>query len=267
MTADELFKAGQLQEAISAQTAAVKKSPTDVDARYMLFVLLCFAGELERADKALDVLANQDQKIQTGTLVYHQLLASEWERRKVYEDNTSPVLPPDAPAYASLRIEALTCLRAGDADAAERKLDEAVELTPECHGKLNGEAFEALRDYDDVLGSVFEIFAGGRYIWMPISQVRSMQFSEPETALDTLWRQVKLEDSDGVVADVHLPVLYQPSYGHDHDAVKLGRMTDWQERGELYAGVGQHLFLAIRGGERFEESLMDFRSLELEVAS
>jgi hypothetical protein len=43
-------------------------------------------------------------------------------------------------------------------------------------------------------------------------------------------------------------------------------MTDWVERGELYTGVGQHLWLAVRGDERFEESLMDVRQLELDTA-
>ena len=32
----------------------------------MLFVLLCFAGELERADKQLDVIASMDEKTMTG---------------------------------------------------------------------------------------------------------------------------------------------------------------------------------------------------------
>ncbi len=267
MTADELFKAGHLTEAIQQQTSCVKKQPTDQDARYMLFVLLCFAGEFERADKQLSALAGQDERIQAGSGVYHSLLAAEWERRKVFEAKAKPVLPPDAPAYAELRVAALEMLREGDAEAAEKQLDEAVEATPALTGKLNDEPFSAFRDYDDLLGSIIEIFAGGRYIWMPIDEVCSLQFAEPTTALDTLWRQAKLSDAHGEVADVHLPVLYAASYAQDHDALRLGRMTDWISRGDLYTGVGQHLFLVARGDERFEESLLDFRTLEFDRAS
>ena len=266
MTAEELFQSGHLTEAIQQQTTSVKKQPTDQNARYMLFVLLSFAGELERADKQLDVLAGQDEKARSGSAVYHSLLAAEWERRKVFEERGLPVLPPDAPAYAELRVKALQTLREGDAKAAETEIDEAVEATPPISGRMNGDPFTALRDYDDVLGSIVEIFAGGRYIWMPLGEVRKLEFSEPSTALDTLWRPAKLEDAQGEVADVHLPVLYAPSYRHENEALRLGRMTDWNERGELYTGVGQHVFLVVRDGERYEESLLDFRSLELDQA-
>ena len=265
-TAQELFKAGNLTGALEAQTAAVKKSPTDHDARYLLFVFLCYAGEIERADKQLDVLADQDAKASSGALVYHNLLSSEWERRKVYEQTSRPVLPPDSPVWAERRIEALELLRDGDEAGAEARLDDAIDLTPDCSGKLNGEAFSGLRDYDDVLGSVIEIFAGGRYIWMPLTGIKSLALEAPSTAIDTLWRAAKLEDTQGEVADVHVPVLYAPSYAHDHDAIRLGHMTDWRERGQLYTGVGQHLFLAIRGDERYEESLLDFRHLEIDGA-
>jgi type VI secretion system protein ImpE len=233
----------------------------------MLFVLLCYAGEFERADKQLDVLATQDEQSRTGTLIYHNLLSSEWERRKVYEGSSKPTLPLDPPRHTELRVKALQNLREGNQAEAEALIDEAGEISPTCRGKLNGEAFEGLRDYDDMLGDVLEIFASGRYIWMPLCRIRNIQFTEPETAIDTLWRQAQLEGTDGEVAEVHLPVLYQPSYANEHDAIRLGRMTDWTERGELYTGLGQHLFLAMRDGERFEESLLDFRSIELESES
>ena len=69
MSAEELFRSGRLEEAMAEQTAVVKNSPVDSDARYMLFVLLCFAGELERADKQLDVLAGRDEELRASTRV------------------------------------------------------------------------------------------------------------------------------------------------------------------------------------------------------
>jgi type VI secretion system protein ImpE len=265
-SAEELFRAGELDGAIEAATSRVRKSPLDQDARYQLFIFLCYAGELERADKQLAVLAEQDERAGSGSLVYHALLSAEVERRQVYEGDGRPTLPPDAPEFARLRVEAIERLRAGDLDGATAKTDEAIDATPRCPGKLNGEAFTDLRDYDDVLGSVIEIFAGGRYIWMPLTGIKRLDFEEPRTALDTLWRPARIEGTDGVTADVHLPALYAPSYAADHDAIRLGRLTDWRERGDLYTGVGQHLFLSIRGGERFETSLMDFRHLEIDDA-
>jgi len=264
MTADELFKAGRLEEAIAAQTQIVKKKPTDDDARFMLFVLLAFAGELERADKQLDVLANMDDKVRTGTMIYHSLLAAELERGRVYEGKSKPVLPPGTEAELEPRLKALLALIAGDAAEAEALIDAALEAAPSRSGKLNGEAFDDFRNYDDLLGAVLEVYAGGRYIWMPISHVRSLEFSEPETAIDHLWRQAKLSDAEGTVADVHLPVLYAPSSAHDESMIRIGRQTDWIERGNLYSGIGQHLFLTIRGDAQAEKSILDFKTLEFD---
>jgi type VI secretion system protein ImpE len=264
MTGDELFQAGKLREAIEAQSAIVRKNPSDQDARYTLFVLLSFEGELERAEKALDVIAELDPEIAPRSVIYRNLLLAEYERRKVFEASAVPTLPPDAPGYAKSRLEALRWMREGDLDSAEKHIDQAVEQTPELEGKLNGEPFEAFRDYDDLLASIFEVYAGGRYIWMPVTSVRKLELVPPTTALDLLWRQAKLHDAAGDVADVHLPVLYPPSYAHENEAVKLGRLTDWAERGPLYTGIGQHVFLAVRGGERYEESILGFETFEVE---
>ncbi len=263
MTADELFKAGRLADAIDAQTQVVKKKPTDDDARFMLFVLLSYAGELERADKQLDVLANMDDKVRTGTIIYHGLLAAELERSRVFEGTSRPVFPPDAPGHLALRLEALTCLQNGDTAGAEAKADAALEQAATCSGKVDGEDFDDFRNYDDVLGGVLEIYAGGRYIWMPMSHVRKLEFAAPETAIDTLWRQAKLNDADGNVADVHVPVLYATSSSHADEAIRLGRVTDWVERGELFTGIGQHLFLATRGDAETQKSVLDIATLEI----
>ncbi len=49
MNATELYRAGKLQEAITAQVAEVKANPTDQGKRLFLFELLVFAGDLDRA--------------------------------------------------------------------------------------------------------------------------------------------------------------------------------------------------------------------------
>jgi len=263
VTAGELFKEGRLAEAIEAQNAEVKRHPADEDARYLLFVLLCFAGELERAEKQLDVLGRQDQKAQMGGLLYRSLLVAELERRQVFEGDARPVLPPDPPDYVEERLRALESLRAGDLDGLEKSIDRAVEQSPILSGSLDGREFEGLRDYDDLLGTTVEIFAGGRYLWMPLDRLQRLEISEPTTVLDTLWHPAKLRDAEGEEADVHLPVLYAGSYAHEKEAVRLGRVTEWIERGEYYMGAGQHILLVSRQGEVGEEPLLGIRKLEL----
>lgn len=262
MTADELFKAGQLSEALAEQTQLVKKSPTDSDARFMLFVLLCFAGEVERAGKQLEVLASQDEGVRQGALVYHSLLQAEYDRQQVYAGRSEPVLPPDAPSHMATRADALRRLASSDVASVAASLEQAASETEAVSGALDGAAFADLRDDDDLLGPIFEVFAGGRYLWIPNGRLRSLELSPPTTALDTLWRQARLEELDGTVAEVHLPVLYAGSGAHPDDAVRLGRVTEWLETAEVFLGRGQRLWVSDVGGERVETPILDVSRIE-----
>ena len=55
-TAAELYKSGQLAEAIAAAGDEVKRHPADAARRGFLAELLCFAGDFDRADKQLDAI-------------------------------------------------------------------------------------------------------------------------------------------------------------------------------------------------------------------
>ena len=50
MTLQELLSAGRLSDAIAARSSSLRSQPGDLDARWELAVLLCFAGELDRAE-------------------------------------------------------------------------------------------------------------------------------------------------------------------------------------------------------------------------
>ena len=58
MIAKQLFAAGKVQEAIAALGAHLRDHPTDSVQRTFLFELLCFAGQYDRAEKQLGVLAH-----------------------------------------------------------------------------------------------------------------------------------------------------------------------------------------------------------------
>ena len=51
MTAQSLFKAGRLGDAIGALSAELRDNPTDAQRRTFLFELLCFAGSFDRAEQ------------------------------------------------------------------------------------------------------------------------------------------------------------------------------------------------------------------------
>ena len=88
--AKELLDHGQLADAVDAQTQAVKASPTDVQSRLFLFELLCFAGDLGRAEKQLDVIAHQSADMEVGVAVIREVLAAESKRRAVFGLGKAP---------------------------------------------------------------------------------------------------------------------------------------------------------------------------------
>ena len=266
MTADDLFKAGRLEDALAAQKDVVRGNPTDLDARFFLLALMAFAGELERAETQLDAIGQMDESTAPGRAVFQSLLAADFERQKIYQEGAQPTFPPDPPATLGLRRDALHALARGDKDEASRLLDEAMEQGVVLNGKLNGEAFDGLRDYDDVLGQVVEVYAGGRCIWMPMERIRSLKISEPKTHLDLLWVKAELVDSEGDQATVHVPALYQGSHEHADEAIRVGRSQDWIEvADELYRGAGQRLLLATHGDAERQVPLLDVRTLEIEA--
>lgn len=263
MSARESFKQGRLAEAIAAQNEWLKGHPTDSDARFELFVFLCFAGDLERAEKQLDVLGSRDQRLERGSIVFRNLLASELERRRVHEGRSRAVLPPNSPAYLEQRAEALAQMHAGDAAGAQARIERAIADTPEVSGRIDADPFDGLCDYDDVLGSVIEVFAGGRYLWLPLEHLRTLELAPPETALDTLWIPAKLLDRNGETASVHVPALYAGSHANADARIQLGRETAWEQHGSLSRGIGQRVWISAAGDALREHAVLSVRKIEI----
>jgi len=267
MEAAELYRAGRLDEAIAAQIAAVKAAPTDADRRYFLFGLLAFTGDWERAGRQLDALGIQDQAIQAGSAVYQSLLAAARERREVWAAGHPPLIPPDPPAHLRERLALLAALAGGDLAAAAAARTAAEAAAPALRGEINGRPLRALRDQDDVLGSVLEVFAGGRCLWLPLEHLRSAACEPPRHLLDLIWRPLRLVDAAGVTASVHLPALYAGSGGAADDELRLGRGTDWLDQGAaIWRGVGQRVLTYADGEEALQAlGVLELRSLSLET--
>ena len=71
---DALFGAGALDAAVAAANDAVRKAPTDVDARVLLAELLIFTGNLDRADVLLDAASALDPSAALVISEFRQLL-------------------------------------------------------------------------------------------------------------------------------------------------------------------------------------------------
>lgn len=261
MSVKELYEAGKLSEAIEALTGDVKAHPSDARLRTFLFELLCFAGDLDRADRQLDVIGHQDAQAEAAVQVYRNILHAERSRRATYAEGEKPSFLSDPPDYVKLHLEALTLLHNGaDADAKAR-LDESAASRPTVHGRIDGQAIDDFRDCDDLLAPILELIVMRDYVWLPLEQVRELDIPAPERPRDLLWAPVRILLTDGRQQRGYVPVLYCGSHEHPDDQVKLGRMTDWKasETGPAL-GVGHRYFLAGDEGR----ALLEIRRLEID---
>lgn len=258
MTASDLFQAGQLLAAIDAQVQKVKAHPADQSARFFLFELLLFAGDLDRARKQLDALRYDKPEHSAAVEAYRNALASEQSRRDVLAGKARPRFIKDAPSHAELRLQALSAYASGDQALGNALLDRANAESPVVRGTLNGQPVEGLRDADELFGTILEVFAGGQYVWAPLEQVESVSMNPPGHPRDIILRPAQLVIIEGPTGDVLLPALYPGSHTHPDDAIRLGRVTDWPgDDGGPARGAGGKLFLA---GDKWV-SLHDWREM------
>jgi len=231
MTARELYQAGKLKEAIAALNVEVRDNPGDVKRRTFLFELLAFAGDYDRAEKQLGVLASGSGEAQLGTVVYRSSLHAEKTRRDLFTKHEYPAHP-------------------GDADA-------------EISGTLNGKPFSVIVDADPTIGPRLEAYAAGAYIWIPFKHIDSIECEAPKRVRDLLWIPALVKTGPAFkmmeLGEVLLPALTWDASSSDEDLVRLGRVTNWveDENGDVKP-VGQKMFLV--DGE--DVPILELRKLE-----
>lgn len=232
MNAAELYKAGRLEEAIAALGEAVRNDPTDVRRRTFLFELLCFAGDLDRAEKQLNALAREGREAELGSLLYRAALHAERLRRDVFSPGG---LPPSTAQPAPVR------------------------------GTLNGTPFATLEDADPRVGARLEVFAAGQYTWLPFEQIAEVRMDAPKRLRDLLWSPARIATAEGFqgveLGEVLLPVLTPEAHASDDAEVRLGRTTDWIElEGGTEVPAGQKLLLV----DGAEFPILELRELIIE---
>jgi type VI secretion system protein ImpE len=246
MNANELYKAGKLAEAVEAAIADVKKKPTDLTARYTLAQLLCFTGDLERADSHLDAISTQEPERLVVVALIRQLIRGEQWRRQCFDEGRVPEFLAEPSPTLRAHLQATIALREGNTVEAVEKVREAQEQRPKSSGTCDGQAFDEFRDLDDRTASFFEVLtSNGKYYWIPTERIERIEFRPPETLFDLVWRPNLMDCRGGPEGEVYIPALYHGTYRETDEALRLGRATDWRgEEANFIQGVGQRVVLA-----------------------
>jgi len=245
MNAKEHFEAGNLKDAITAAADEVKKNPTDMSRRTLYCELVCLSGDMERADKQLDLLGHQDPQLMVGVSLFRQLVRAEQARQEFYNDGRLPeFLAPPSP-HLRLHLEASILLREGKPRDAADLLVQAEEQRPKLAGTCDGKPFDDLRDLDDLTSSFFEVLTStGKYYWIPMERVELVELRAPSRPRDLLWRRAHMIVNEGPDGEVYLPTLYAGTQQEADDRVRLGRVTEWRGgNGAPVRGIGQRTFL------------------------
>ena len=255
-----LFRAGKLTAALDAANAIVRKAPTDLSARVLLAELLLFTGNYERTDVILDAAGEIDPAAVMVIAEFRQLLRAEIIRRQFWRDGRVPEFLDEPTETQRLLLAASVAMRAGDTAGAKGLADAAEAARPRAAVRVGDTAFEDFRDADDLCGGSLEVLTTtGKYYWIPIERVTSIDFHPPKRARDLFWRRATLSVQDGPDGDVYLPCLYtNPELSLD-DSLRLGRATDWSNLDSApVCGTGQRTYLV--GDEAME--IMALETLE-----
>lgn len=236
MTPKQLFQAGKLNAAIAALGGELRDNPTDTHRRTFLFELLSFAGEYDRAEKHLNLLADQGKTAQLGAVLYLAALHAEKLRRDMFRTADFP---------------------SGHTPAAPESI----------RGTINGQEFESFEDADPRIGTRLEVFAAGAYLWIPLEHIAFIEMEAPKRLRDQLWIPALVRTGPAFqgmeLGEVLLPAICPLSFEDEDDNVKLGRVTEWREKADGAVPVGQKGFLV--DGEDF--FILEVRKIEFRAAA
>ncbi len=243
MEAIALFRQSRLDEAFASLTTALRSDPANVDLRYHMVGLLAFRGEFDRALVHLEFIAAERPELAPAVAMYVSSIHAEEERRRAYEGGHVLGTDPENEAAVKQRVLFRQSVLRNDATTAAAALA-VIAAEPVAPAIVNGTATNSFRDYDDGLGALLEVFVGGRCLWVPFVNLRSLKFTPPRGLLDLMWAQCEIQTATGGRYQAHVPVLYAGTAGRSDAQVRCGQKTEWvDDLGLGFRGFGQRVFL------------------------
>src|SRR5262245_4196726 len=122
MSVTKSIQAGNLTEAVATATADVKQYPTRPELRLTLAELMCFTGNLDRADTLVEAATKLQKGPAAGLVLFRQLLRGETARQQWYQEGRAPETRAVPTPEFSSAIQTIVEYRAGDRVAAAKLL-------------------------------------------------------------------------------------------------------------------------------------------------
>jgi type VI secretion system protein ImpE len=240
MDAEEALRQGDLDVALKALQAQIRKQPADAKLRVFLFQLLAILGQWNKAVVQLNVAAELDAAALPMQATYRDAVQAEVLRERIFAGDRDPHVFGEPQRWIALLVEALRVSARGDAQHARALRSEAFESAPPTAGRIDGAAFSWIADADMRLGPVLEGIVNSRYTWIPFQHIQHIHVDEPVDLRDLVWAPAQVTWSNGGESVVLIPVRYVGSAASEDPTLRLARRTEWVDLGaDCFAGLGQ----------------------------
>jgi type VI secretion system protein ImpE len=264
---EELLREGDLSKTLAELQTRVRKDPSNAKLRTFLFQLLAVEGKWDRAMTQLNVVGELDAGALPMVQTYREALKCEALRAAVFAGERSPLVFGEPERWVALLIEALRLSAQGEVAKSQEVRAEAFDLAPTSAGTIEGpaieqQAFAWFADADPRLGPMIEAIINGRYYWLPVSRLKSIDIEAPADLRDVVWLPANLTLTTGGETVALVPTRYPGSEKVEDPGVRLARRTEWIDVGEdLFTGIGQRMFAADTG----EYPIMDVRRITIDA--
>ncbi|MDQ4350559.1 type VI secretion system accessory protein TagJ, partial [Pseudomonas aeruginosa] len=118
MIAEELLRAGRLDDALKALQEQVRSQPSNATLRIFLFQLLAVMGQWARAQNQLKVVGELDASALPMVQTYSTAIDCEALRREVFAGRLTPVILGQPAEWIAPLLQALSLDAEGHGEAA-----------------------------------------------------------------------------------------------------------------------------------------------------
>ncbi len=264
LLAEQSLREGSLEASLSQLQEQVRNDPSNAKYRVFLFQLLAILGQWDRAFNQLKVAGELDAGTLAMVQTYREALRCEVLRQAIFAGRGTPLVFGKPERWVALLIEALRLTAKGDEAAARPLREEAFDLAPATSGEIDGQPFEWIADADQRLGPVLEVVVNGAYYWVPFHLIKSLRIEEPVDLRDLVWLPGQFTWTNGGGAVGLIPTRYPGSEADASTEIRMGRRTEWQQRGDdLFVGLGQRMLAT----DVAEHPLMEIRQISLNAVA
>lgn len=240
-----------IQENIETTIQSVKKSPMDLNLRLKLIQLYLVEAEWGKALTTTQGYLKLNPKDEQSKHLLLSNIECEIVRKKVFSNEITVT----EYAYANENIIAFQkdilndYFRKTDKHLIDEKFVSFVdsldsELSIMIPQNKEIQTHNGLwLDTDMRTACVVELFCQGRYYWLPMVDIKKINFKPNEILTDILWRRVEIELVNGHMTAGFMPVRYVMTENLSlTDEIKYAKLTQWQDINGFSIAQGQKVW-------------------------